>query len=89
MEVGAHRSGAHRNHRTSGAWRERGVGVGSVAREIQTEVPGFYRGEFTTGFSVEDAPEFGLWPETDRRGWRALFGEPSEGVSRLEGEKGF
>src|SRR3954452_17106497 len=49
---------------------------------------GLYRGEFMEGFSVEDAPEFELWLEAARGRWRALFGELSERVSRLEGEEG-
>jgi DNA-binding SARP family transcriptional activator len=47
-----------------------------------------YRGEFMEGFSLEDAPEFGLWLETEREGWCALFGELCEGVSRLQTEAG-
>ena len=29
-----------------------------------------YRGEFMEGFSLEDAPEFGLWLEVERERWR-------------------
>ncbi len=47
-----------------------------------------YRGEFMEDFSLDDAPEFGLWLEAERTRWRALFGELCERVSRLQAGEG-
>ena len=47
-----------------------------------------YRGEFMEGFSLDDAPEFGLWLEAERARWRGIFGELCERVSRLQVETG-
>jgi predicted ATPase/DNA-binding SARP family transcriptional activator len=47
-----------------------------------------YRGDFMEGFSLDDAPMFELWLETERERWRALFGELCERVSRLQTEAG-
>src|SRR5215217_7496517 len=49
---------------------------------------GLYRGEFMEGFSIEDAPGFELWVESERTKWRALFGELCERLSRFEVEEG-
>jgi DNA-binding SARP family transcriptional activator len=43
-----------------------------------------YRGDFMEGFSLRDAPEFELWVEAERVGWRGVFGELCERLSRLQ-----
>jgi DNA-binding SARP family transcriptional activator/tetratricopeptide (TPR) repeat protein len=50
------------------------------------EERGLYRGEIMEGFSIEDAPEFELWLETERTKWRRIFGELCERLSRLQSE---
>ena len=40
------------------------------------------------GFSLEDAPKFELWLETERTRWRGLFGELCGSVARLQAEAG-
>ncbi len=52
------------------------------------EALGIYRGTFMEGFSLGDAPEFGLWLEAERARWREAFGELCEGVSRLQVKAG-
>ena len=49
---------------------------------------GAYRGEFMSGFSLGDAPEFELWLESERARWREVFGEVCERLSRLQVESG-
>jgi DNA-binding SARP family transcriptional activator/tetratricopeptide (TPR) repeat protein len=52
------------------------------------ETLGVYRGEFMEGFSLEDAPEFELWLETERERWRGVFGELCQRLTSLQVEDG-
>lgn len=52
------------------------------------EADAAYRGEFMEGFGLEDAPEFDLWVEAQRRAWRARIGEVLDRLGELESETG-
>jgi DNA-binding SARP family transcriptional activator/tetratricopeptide (TPR) repeat protein len=47
-----------------------------------------YRGDFLEGFSLDDAPEFDLWVETERETWRGRMNLVCERLSRLQLESG-
>src|SRR5437773_109213 len=47
-----------------------------------------YRGEFLSGFSVPDAPEFEEWTRTQREYWRRQQCRALERLARLQAESG-
>ena len=69
---------AARNEPPDTAARLRGV-IAHLEEALEA-----YRGTFMEGFSLEDAPEFESWLETERVRWRGVVGELCERLSRLQ-----
>lgn len=61
---------------------------GTNGASILASADAAYRGEFLEGFSLDDAPEFDLWAETQRGLWRARIGEVLNRLADRQAEEG-
>ena len=61
---------------------------GTNGASILASADAAYRRDFLEGFSLDDAPEFDLWAETQRGLWRARIGEVLNRLADWQAEEG-